>query len=62
MAKTYKRKTEIGSGTKPVRKKVSENKIRERAYEIYLRRKGKDGSEQSDWLIAEDELMFGSDF
>lgn len=35
---------------------ASEQRIRERAYEIYLSRSGGDGDELSDWLTAEREL------
>jgi hypothetical protein len=34
----------------------SEQRIRERAYEIFLARQGQDGDEVSDWLAAEHEL------
>jgi hypothetical protein len=34
-----------------------EDKIRERAYEIYLERNGASGSEIEDWLQAEKELV-----
>jgi hypothetical protein len=34
----------------------SEQRIRERAYEIYLSRSGGDSDELSDWLTAEQEL------
>ena len=62
MAKTLQKKETSGKSNKPAGKKVSEIDIRKRAYEIYLNRKGEDGSAQSDWLIAEDELLFTSDF
>jgi hypothetical protein len=35
---------------------VSEQEIRERAYEIYLQRGAQAGHEQEDWLQAEREL------
>jgi hypothetical protein len=35
---------------------TSEQQIRERAYEIYLARRGQQGDEVSDWLAAEREL------
>jgi hypothetical protein len=38
----------------------SEQRIRERAYEIYLARGGQDGDEVSDWVAAEREVK-GSD-
>ncbi len=37
--------------------KPSADEIRRRAYEIFLRRNGKGGSPESDWLQAERELM-----
>jgi hypothetical protein len=30
--------------------------IERRAYEIYLRRGGEDGSDVADWIVAEEEL------
>ncbi len=42
--------------TNNVRIKPSEDEIRIRAYEIYLARKGRPGSEIEDWLQAEREL------
>jgi hypothetical protein len=35
---------------------LSEQQIRERAYELYLARGGQEGGEVSDWLAAEREL------
>jgi len=35
---------------------TSEQKIRQRAYEIYLKRGGQPGSELEDWMQAEREL------
>lgn len=35
---------------------ITEDQIRARAYEIYLRRNGVPGDEHSDWLQAEAEL------
>ena len=34
-----------------------EERIRIRAYEIYLQRGGEDGSELDDWLQAEQEIL-----
>ena len=34
-----------------------EERIRQRAHEIYLQRGGEDGSELDDWLQAEQELL-----
>jgi hypothetical protein len=39
----------------------SEEQIRVRAYEIFLRRGGSDGSPEQDWLLAETELLTESD-
>lgn len=36
---------------------LSEERIRVRAYEIFLRRGGQGGSPESDWLLAREELM-----
>jgi hypothetical protein len=33
-----------------------EERIRQRAYEIYLAREDREGDEVSDWLLAEQEL------
>lgn len=33
-----------------------EDRIRQRAYELYLERGGADGNELDDWLRAEDEI------
>jgi len=38
---------------------VSEHKIRQRAYEIYLERGGTGGSDYDDWIQAEQELLSG---
>lgn len=35
---------------------ISEEEIRERAYELYRMRGGEDGLDQADWLAAEQEL------
>jgi hypothetical protein len=34
-----------------------EQRIRERAHEIYLQRGGEDGSDLEDWLQAEEEIL-----
>jgi hypothetical protein len=34
-----------------------EERIRQRAHDIYLERGGEDGSELDDWLQAEEEIM-----
>lgn len=36
---------------------LSEERIRVRAYEIFLRRGGQGGSPESDWLLAREELQ-----
>ena len=38
---------------------ITQEQIRRRAYEIYLRRKGKPGDPFQDWLQAEKELRGG---
>ena len=38
-------------------KDLSEERIRVRAYEIFLRRGGDGGSPESDWLLAREELL-----
>ena len=48
------RERQIAHGSGP-----AENEIRQRAYEIYLARKGLPGSEIEDWLQAEAELRQG---
>lgn len=40
-----------------VKEKPLEERIRERAYEIYLQRGGEDGGEMDDWLQAEQEIL-----
>jgi hypothetical protein len=39
---------------------ISEEKVKERAYELYLERGGFNGSDQEDWYKAEAELSRGS--
>lgn len=39
---------------------ISEEKVKERAYELYLERGGFNGSDQEDWYKAEMELLQGS--
>lgn len=41
----------------PIRPTITEDAIRQRAYEIYSRRDGTPGDEVSDWLQAERELL-----
>jgi hypothetical protein len=36
---------------------LSEERIRVRAYEIFLRRGGQGGTPESDWLLAREELI-----
>jgi hypothetical protein len=33
-----------------------EERVRQRAYELYLRRGGQDGTDMDDWLQAEEEI------
>ena len=40
-----------------MRRQEFEEKIRERAYQIYLERNGEAGSETDDWLKAEQEIV-----
>jgi hypothetical protein len=40
---------------------LREEKIRKRAYEMYLSREGQEGDEVSDWLAAEREFNKSSD-
>ncbi len=42
------------------KKKATREEIERRAYEIYLERGGRDGSDIEDWVVAERELMEGS--
>jgi hypothetical protein len=55
MSKTIKK--EVGSNIPRTRPKASKVKVRKRAYEIYLNRKGRHGSPDDDWRKAEEELM-----
>ena len=34
-----------------------ENKVRQRAYELYLKRGGTPGNDQDDWLLAEKQIL-----
>jgi hypothetical protein len=45
---------QIGDESQPTQ--LSEQMIRERAYEIYRQRGGKGGNAEGDWLTAEAEL------
>jgi len=45
---------EVGNGTQP--ETVVEEKVRARAYELYLQRGGKGGSPEQDWLRAKEEI------
>jgi hypothetical protein len=42
---------------KPNETKITREQVENRAYEIYLRRGGENGSEQGDWFAAERELL-----
>ena len=68
--RSRKAKTENGNGTKAVEQvttspefaqeyqgsPVLEEKIRARAYELYLQRRGMGGSPEQDWLQAQKEV------
>ncbi len=65
--RSRKAKTENGNGTQVVTTSpefaqesqsspVLEEKIRERAYQLYLQRCGKGGSPEQDWLQAKSEI------
>jgi hypothetical protein len=41
--------------------KITRDQIESRAYEIYLRRGGENGSDQQDWFAAERELLAEQD-
>jgi Protein of unknown function (DUF2934) len=60
MAQPAATKTQKVVPQKPVaetpRREVTDEEIRQRAYEIYLNRGGAPGSELDDWLQAEREL------
>jgi hypothetical protein len=40
-----------------MRRQETEERIRKRAYELYLLRRGRSGSELDDWLRAEAEIV-----
>jgi hypothetical protein len=46
---------------RPIELKVTREQIESRAYEIYLRRGGENGSDQEDWFAAERELLVEQD-
>jgi hypothetical protein len=46
-----------GSITQLILARTIEDQIRDRAYELYVQRGRKDGSELKDWLDAEFELL-----
>lgn len=68
--RTRKAIPEVGNGTQPAQtlttspefahesqpSPVMEEKIRTRAYELYLQRGGKGGSPEQDWLQAKEEI------
>ena len=41
---------------KPISGAITEEQIRQRAYELYLERGGEDGHAEEDWLRAEAEI------
>ena len=45
-----------GNGTSPVKQMPLEDRIRIRAYELYLRRGGRGGSPEQDWFQAMREI------
>jgi hypothetical protein len=45
-----------GNGSSPVKQMPVEDRIRIRAYELYLRRGGKGGSPEQDWFQAVTEI------
>jgi hypothetical protein len=47
-----KPQAEIGERALPL-----EERVRQRAHDIYLERGGEDGSEMDDWLQAEQEIL-----
>ena len=49
-------KVELKQLKRPKQSTISESDLRRRAYEIYLKRGSKPGSEIEDWLQAEREL------
>ena len=50
------RRTPVRTPTGSASGNISEQQIRERAYQIYLRRGGKPGDPAADWAQAEREL------
>ena len=48
---------ENGSGRNGSKPSDLEAAIRQRAYELYLERGGRSGSETEDWLLAEREVL-----
>jgi len=55
IGKTKNGKVVLTSKSKETKKKISEEDIRNRAFEIYLKN-GNSSSEQDNWLYAEREL------
>jgi len=45
-----------GTDGKAIEMPISEEQIRQRAYELYLRRGRQDGGHETDWFTAEAEL------
>jgi hypothetical protein len=46
---------------RPIGSKITREQIENRAYEIYARRGGENGSDQEDWFAAERELLVEQD-
>lgn len=48
---------ELPIETSPIEKLPLEERIRRRAYELYVQRGNQSGSELDDWLQAEEEIL-----
>ncbi len=56
ISKTKKSKDAMTSKSKVTKKKISEEDIRNRAFEIYLKNDNSSSTEQDNWFYAEREL------
>lgn len=56
VGKTKQSKVAMNSKSKETKKKISEEDIRSRAFEIYLKNDNSSSTEQDNWLYAEKEL------
>ncbi len=54
---TYKGSTEQEISGGPKVRKIAKRDIRKRAYQLFLERGPFEGSQEDDWLQAEDELF-----